>query len=335
MANERVRIDDLPSTSFPSLDHIVAAMKDGSTVRLTVAQLREVMLGGANDVALALKDLSNTTGPRGKLGGKLVPGAGVDLNNLKETGFWSAAPGVTNAPEPTRYYLIRVESSDNILYSTQYATAFANDTTSDSLIYKRDQNNGTWSAWSRVRENEAELDGRYNLPAGAVMAFDRTTAPAGWLKSNGALLLRTAYAALDDAIYCGDANNPTAQWGYRTNSTDTVRSTTGTHIRLCDYRGEFIRGWDDGRGVDSGRSLWDAQEQSYQSHNHTVNDSGHTHNNVGGSSAVGSGQYYAGQAANSYIMAGSVGAITGISINSSGYAETRPRNKAALICIKY
>ncbi|ECV6025854.1 phage tail protein, partial [Salmonella enterica] len=31
---------------------------------------------------------------------------------------------------------------------------------------------------------------------------------------------------------------------------------------LPDLRGEFIRGWDDGRGVDAGRSILSAQEST-------------------------------------------------------------------------
>lgn len=39
MAGDRIRIDDLPTTLYPSLEHFVAAMKDGDTVRLSVEQL--------------------------------------------------------------------------------------------------------------------------------------------------------------------------------------------------------------------------------------------------------------------------------------------------------
>lgn len=175
------------------------------------------------------------------------------------------------------------------------------------------------------------------IPPGMTAAFDRNTAPTGWLKNNGALLLRTTYSDLDAAIYCGDANNPTAEWGYRTNSTDTVRSTTGTHIRLRDSRGEFTRGWDDGRGVDSGRSLWAAQAQAVQNHTHNITDGGHTHSLAGGPNAPGSGTVApAAQSGNAGFIGGMASAATGISIPATGNGpETRPRNQAALICIKY
>lgn len=150
----------------------------------------------------------------------------------------------------------------------------------------------------------------------------RSTAPTGTLKANGAVVSRSAYAALDAAIYCGDANNAAALWGYRTNSTDTARSTTGTHIKLPDARGEFIRGWDDGRGIDAGRSLWASQSHAFTDHVH--------------SEVVTNAQV-------SNLSGGGVGLLTisTISASSTGAAstgagsETRPRNLAALVCIKY
>lgn len=41
-------------------------------------------------------------------------------------------------------------------------------------------------------------------------------------------------------------------------------------LKLADLRGEFIRGWDDGRGADSGRELLSTQGHALQQHTHTV-----------------------------------------------------------------
>lgn len=83
---------------------------------------------------------------------------------------------------------------------------------------------------------------RQMAPSGAVVSFARSTAPTGWLKANGALLSRTAYADLFAAIGttfgAGDGFNTFA---------------------LPDLRGEFIRGFTDGRGVDSGRIFGSSQ----------------------------------------------------------------------------
>lgn len=87
--------------------------------------------------------------------------------------------------------------------------------------------------------------------------------PQGWLKCNGALVSRAQYAALFAAI------------GTRFGAGDG--STT---FALPDLRGEFIRGWDDGRGVDSGRVLGAGQVGQNASHIHTAtasNVGAHTH----------------------------------------------------------
>lgn len=175
------------------------------------------------------------------------------------------------------------------------------------------------------------------VPPGTRGAFYRTTAPTGWLKSNGAVVDRSAYVNLDAAIYCGDANNATAAWGYRTNSTDTVRSTTGTHLKLPEERGEFSRGWDDGRGIDAARSLWATQTQAIQAHTHGVTDPGHNHSNyIGNANTGGTNPPAAGDGGAAGPFAGmNTASVTGISIQSTGGTETRPRNIAALVCVKY
>lgn len=97
-------------------------------------------------------------------------------------------------------------------------------------------------------------------PPGAVIHFARDSAPTGWLKCNGAAVARTTYAALFAAIG--------TTWG----AGDGVST-----FNLPDLRGEFIRGWDDGRGVDSGRAFASFQDQGVVSHNHGINDPGHNH----------------------------------------------------------
>ncbi|MBP2846334.1 phage tail protein [Dickeya oryzae] len=67
---------------------------------------------------------------------------------------------------------------------------------------------------------------------GIPLPWPQAIAPTGWLKCNGQAFDKTLYPKLA-ALY-----------------------PSGT---LPDLRGEFIRGWDDGRGVDSGRGLLSAQ----------------------------------------------------------------------------
>ncbi|EFL9656916.1 phage tail protein [Escherichia coli] len=70
------------------------------------------------------------------------------------------------------------------------------------------------------------------LPVGVPVPWPSATPPTGWLKCNGAPFSAEEYPELAKV--------------YPTN-------------KLPDLRGEFIRGWDDGRGVDSGRTLLSAQ----------------------------------------------------------------------------
>ncbi len=131
-----------------------------------------------------------------------------------------------------------------------------------------------------------------------------------------------AYPALAAASYCGDANNASAVWGYRcTNpaSPDTSRSTGGDYIVLADARGEFARGWDDGRGVDTGRTLWAWQADDIRAHTHTI--PGSTWDISSGTSAMSN--------------SGTSGYVTNRLTASTGGAETRGRNLAYLPVIKY
>ncbi|WP_460479146.1 phage tail protein [Escherichia coli] len=75
------------------------------------------------------------------------------------------------------------------------------------------------------------------LPVGVPVPWPLETPPTGWLKCNGAAFSSEKYPNLAKA--------------YPTN-------------KLPDLRGEFIRGWDDGRGIDSGRNLLSAQNDAIQ-----------------------------------------------------------------------
>mgnify|MGYP000134242622 CR=1 FL=1 len=91
------------------------------------------------------------------------------------------------------------------------------------------------------------------LPAGMVIYSASATVPSGWLEANGASLLRASYPALYTAIGT------------------TYGFADGTHFNLPDLRGYFIRGYDDGRGVDSGRVFGSNQADDNKSHTHGLN----------------------------------------------------------------
>jgi phage-related tail fiber protein len=170
--------------------------------------------------------------------------------------------------------------------------------------------------------NRQSGDARYLVGVPGQLGFFFTTAaPSGWLKANGAALARAAYTALDTAIYCGNTLNPTADWGFRCTdplNPTTTRSTTGDYIVLPDMRGEFVRGFDDGKGTDPARVLYSLQIDDFRSHTHGMGSRGNM--TAGGGVSI--------DASNSY---GFGGALT----YAFGGTETRPRNLAALACIRY
>lgn len=77
---------------------------------------------------------------------------------------------------------------------------------------------------------------------GQVCYFAVNAPPTGFLKANGALVSRTTYAALFAVI-----------------GTTFGAGNGSTTFALPDLRGEFLRGWDDSRGVDTGRVFGSAQ----------------------------------------------------------------------------
>nr|WP_286037092.1 phage tail protein [Enterobacter roggenkampii] len=80
---------------------------------------------------------------------------------------------------------------------------------------------------------ETDID-KY-IPAGFPLPWPAATPPTGWLKCNGAAFDKAKYPKLAAVYSSGN---------------------------LPDLRGEFLRGWDDGRGIDSGRALLTAQQGS-------------------------------------------------------------------------
>ncbi|WP_111995184.1 phage tail protein [Escherichia coli] len=129
------------------------------------------------------------------------------------------------------------------------------------------------------------------LPVGVPVPWPSATPPTGWLKCNGAAFSAEEYPELAKA--------------YPTN-------------KLPDLRGEFIRGWDDGRGVDSSRGLLTSQDHLFASHGHWFD------------------QYYAlksfdptgGRFVVTADAFGELITANSISTVSVGGSETRPRNVA-------
>ena len=142
---------------------------------------------------------------------------------------------------------------------------------------------------------------------GMITAWGGGVAPVGWLECNGQST--AAYPALGKIV----------------------------GAVVPDLRGEFIRGWDHGRGVDGGRSLNSFQADELKQHTHGVNDPGHRHSMQGysGEDNATTDYFAGGKNANRTSPNVMLNAATGITINASGGSETRPRNIALMYIIKH
>ena len=146
---------------------------------------------------------------------------------------------------------------------------------------------------------------------GAVQLWVSATIPNGYLELNGQSIDSGADSRLQDLV---DLLNPGG-------------NTTAT---LPDLRGEFVRGLDSGRGVDTGRVLLSAQTDQFQGHTLVLSSSG---NKLGTKTSLGG---VTGNRAN-FLNPNDEDAVIG-SDGTNGTprtgAETRPRNIAMIYIIR-
>ena len=187
------------------------------------------------------------------------------------------------------------------------------------------------------------------VPSGSVFCMAVATVPSGYLECNGAAVSRSTYAVLFAVV--GTA--------YGTGNGSTT-------FNLPDLRGEFVRGFDNGRGIDSGRNIAIVQLSQNKSHNHSastsISDPGHFHHSFRSgnaterqhdsnlsssnkpSSGTGAGnknEAYNIVATNSNPNVGrtsNVNANIGVNVSTNtsndGGNEARPRNVAMMYIIK-
>ena len=144
------------------------------------------------------------------------------------------------------------------------------------------------------------------LPVGVPVPWPSATPPTGWLKCNGAAFSSEMYPKLAKA--------------YPTN-------------KLPDLRGEFIRGWDDGRGIDAARALLSIQTGMLEKHRHIVvaND-GYDTKDEWELATIFKKTYTQGRGLDATNTGGSLIPSPTLhsrgSIGNTGGSETRPRNIA-------
>jgi len=141
------------------------------------------------------------------------------------------------------------------------------------------------------------------VPPGTIFHTASQVPPTGYLAADGSQVNRETYADLFEAIgtIFGSGNG----------------STT---FNIPDLRGQFIRGWDTGGGIDPGRTFGSDQTDEIKSHFHSKT--------VSTTSESGWGNPWA-----------SGGAVDGppytFDTDAAGGTETRPVNVALLAIIKY
>lgn len=145
-----------------------------------------------------------------------------------------------------------------------------------------------WKIWSN-----------FSHPTGSIIMYAASTAPAGYLECDGSAISRTTYADLFAVI-----------------GTTFGSGDGSTTFNIPDLRGEFVRGWDNGRGVDSGRAFGSSQSDALKSHRHQIDVS------TGGTTGAGK-------------VTGNTDSDNVAYTNYTGDTETRPRNIALMYIIKY
>jgi len=177
------------------------------------------------------------------------------------------------------------------------------------------------------------------VPTGAVFCIAVATVPSGYLECDGTAVSRTTYAALF-AVIGTQYGNPNS-----------------TQFRVPDLRGEFVRGFDNGRNADTGRSIGSSQGSQNASHNHSASATStagaHSHSlnyqrkhvEDTGTAAItdirreggdgdGGSQTFTNDTTSGFMNNATVSVSTSVSIGNQGGNESRPRNVAMMYVIK-
>lgn len=165
------------------------------------------------------------------------------------------------------------------------------------------------------------------IPVGMINYYAAANVPVGWLKCDGSMISKVAYPQLFDKI------------GY-------TYGGSGNDFRLPQLMGEFIRGWDGGRGVDANRQFGSWQKGTFVVNRWGI-DNDNDRDTIGngnqgtadqyGSDTISSsilGTNYAGCGVRLGNDDGAWSAITNTTQLLEWVGITRPRNVAMLPCIK-
>lgn len=193
----------------------------------------------------------------------------------------------------------------------------------ENLEYSNSGHTGFASAkdLEDLKNKIEKLTGDTIIPAGLTAFFAADIPPIGWLKADGAAVNRTTYADLFAAIGtiygAGDGEST---------------------FNLPDLRGEFLRGFDDGRGVDNGRVFGSAQGDAIRNITGQFGFESEVDGLTGTPNIT--GPFYKVKDATRKHVGGTVAGTNkliclDVSLVVPTADENRPRNIALLACIKY
>lgn len=171
----------------------------------------------------------------------------------------------------------------------------------------------------------SELDAlKSAVPVGSIVPFPKAAVPPGYLELDGSVQSIATYPDL--ATYLGTTFN-------------TGGEPAG-YFRLPESRGEFLRGWDHGRGVDTNRTLGSWQKGTVVTHD---SDRGQAltpivigaalSGGASGSEAIGADSYQI-QAGNYVLQSAWAGTPSPVAAVDTYLGVTRPRNLSVMWCIK-
>ncbi|MFJ2684110.1 phage tail protein [Pseudomonas sp. NPDC087342] len=172
-------------------------------------------------------------------------------------------------------------------------------------------------------EIEALITKASALPVGTIIAFPVDTPPPGFLELDNSVKSSATYPDLS-AYLAGKYNKGDEGVG---------------NFRLPESRGEFLRGWDHGRGVDIGRDIGTLQGEAFKAHNHRYFDSNPATIDPAGAWQAGTINGAPAIISSGAFLSGVDGGLAmqmvnaGNTVNTGG-SETRPRNLAVMWCIK-
>lgn len=283
----------------------VAALVDAAPGALdTLAELAKALGNDPNFATTITNELAKKLKP-GDFG---VGGNAVDFpdnnlsNSVAPSGLYRTSTGALNAPPGVTVQgsLVRQEVWNSGVVQQWFGEHIT------GRLWRRACNSGAWSpSWAEIVMGIE----------GAVVAFAMPTPPVGWVICNGAALSRTTYAALFARI-----------------GTTYGTGDGSTTFNVPDVRGKVVRAADLGSGVDPGRVFGSDQMDAFQDHGH-INT---VHSAYGASSAGSGGEYVGTGAPGTLQVSGRVlgaVALSGSSIRTGN--ETRMKNIALLVCIKY